>query len=218
MSFRRGGGRGGAAALPFPTGDVIPDDTPDDLYPKTILPAPQAPSDRERQAVSQYLALKEDIRNGPLFTGSSTASARVVVEIEEGFNDGIKRFSDIYIKKRKIGRSVDEHPYVVEFFPPELHAAMGVNAGKRKKLDISRFTAELRDAGTDKDKEKMLELKLAGDGDDKADAKEKSDVSDDEEEEDELDDDDDDDYNAEKYFDDGDDFGGEDSGDDDPAY
>ena len=31
-----------------------------------------------------------------------------------------------YHKKRKVGRSVDEHPYVVDFFPKELYPAMGI--------------------------------------------------------------------------------------------
>jgi DNA-directed RNA polymerase III subunit RPC7 len=113
MAFRRGGGRAGARApaFSFSISDLKPDFSPEELYPTTILPAPEASVARERQAVSQYITLKEEIRDGPLFTGSNTASGRVVVEIEEGFNDGIKRYSDIYVKKRKIGRSADEHPY-----------------------------------------------------------------------------------------------------------
>jgi DNA-directed RNA polymerase III subunit RPC7 len=106
----------------------------------------------------------------------------------------------------------------VEFFPPELHAAMGVNNSKRKTLDISRFTAELQDTSDPKkDRESLLALDLGQNEDEKTDAKDKSDNSDEDDDEDEFDDDEDDDYNAEKYFNDGDDYGGDDSGDDGEA-
>ncbi|ANB12837.1 Rpc31p [Sugiyamaella lignohabitans] len=116
MSFRGGrgggGGRGGAQmSHMFANPDLKPDFTPSERYPKTILPVQAEGTNHERQVVAQYLKLRADIRDGPLYTGSSTKKGRVVVEVEQNVNDGIKRYTDRYIKKRKIGRSVDEHPY-----------------------------------------------------------------------------------------------------------
>ncbi|CAI4759639.1 BBF_collapsed_G0046700.mRNA.1.CDS.1 [Saccharomyces cerevisiae] len=56
---------------------------------------------------------------------------------EDDTNDGIERYSDKYLKKRKIGISIDDHPYNLNLFPNELYNVMGIN--KKKLLAISKF-------------------------------------------------------------------------------
>lgn len=225
MSFRRpGSGPGGFGG--FGGQSFIDDGKPSEKYPRIAVPVQSHISQFERQIVNQFLALRETVKDGPLYVGNSTDKGKIVVEIE-GLNDGIKRYSDRYIKKRKIGRSVDEHPYVVRFFPEELHSAMGISkkgsSKKKKKMNISKFTRDLINAekvvggeggegAEDKNRQQSVldrinqaEAEGASDDDDG----EQSEDIDEDFEDDEYGDDD---YNAERYFDDGDDFGG---GDDD---
>lgn len=182
--------------------DFKPDSTPSPLYPEENIPAPHAPSEKERQIVAQFLTVRESIRDGPFFTGSTATRGRVAVEVENSINDGIKRYTDRYIKKRKIGASVEDHPYVLEFFPRDLHTAMGVSS--RKKIDIAKFSSTLTDLkGADASfKEKLAQAENNNDDDDDNDEDEVEDdhYSDEEEEND---------YNAEQYFSDGADSGGD---------
>jgi DNA-directed RNA polymerase III subunit RPC7 len=224
MSFRggRGGGRGGNSFL---SGlrhlDLKPDFGLSELYPENPQPIQTPLTMFEKQAVSQFVGLRAAIQDGPLYTGSNKRKSRVVVEVDRAFDDGIKRYTDRYVKKRKIGRSIDEHPYVVEFFPQELHSAMGLKSSKLKKVDISRFTSELLKANDnqDKDDRELLELKLnrvqEEDNDEKL---QEGDEEDEEEEVDEFEEDEDDDYNAERYFENGEDYDNDDDGDDEAAY
>lgn len=182
-----------------------PDSTPSPLYPEENLPAPRGLTEHERQIVAQFETVRHSVRDGPFFTGSSAKKGRVVVEIDNNINDGIKRYTDRYIKKRKIGASVRDHPYVLEYFPQELHATMGVTS--KKRIDIAKFSSTLVDLrkADSSVKERLAQAENnTNDNDDE-------DNENEELEDDEYDEDDDGDYNAEKYFDDGDD----DLGDDD---
>lgn len=200
MSFRGGrGGRGGGGrggGLGGRSGPMTEEERnagsfafPTDTYPKTSgVPIAAAATREERFGAAHFLRFRTEIRDGPLYTGDALtagkkkrggAGASVVIEIEESngtgggsgaLNDGIKRYTDKYHKKRKAGRSVDEHPYVIDFFPKELYDAMGVveaensedddedvngadgrtkkkpKRGKKyvaKKLDITKFRSEL---------------------------------------------------------------------------
>ncbi len=137
---------------------------------------------------------------------------------EEGINDGIKRYSDRYIKKRKIGRSIDEHPYVIEFFPQELYKVMGVDDKKKKKLlSLSKLknSKEVID-NLEKDGNSILE-RLKGMAEEEENEKDEE-PEPEENLDDEFEEEDDDDYNAEKYFDDGEDFGDEDDYNDEAAF
>lgn len=147
---------------------------------------------------------------------------------EDGLNDGIQRYSDKYLKKRKITTSIDDHPYHLEIFPKELYSVMGIN--KKKLLTISKFsnkddifTGSIQDekAGLSM-LEKLKELAEDVDEDDENSEKKTTTVAaTDENIDDEFDDEDeDDDYNAEKYFDDGDDdeYGDQDDYGDEPAF
>lgn len=222
MSF--GGGRGGrGASSRFGSGflhlDLKPDFEPCEIYPENPQPRQSALTAFEKQAVSQFIGLRSAIRDGPLYTGSNKRKGRVVIEVDRAFDDGIKRYTDKYVKKRKIGRSVDEHPYIVEFFPPELHSAMGLTNSKLKKVDISRFTSELLKAGeNDILDSQSLELKLKSVQEDDGDVKAQPEEEEVEEEPDEFEEDEDDDYNAERYFENGEDYEDDDEGDEEAAY
>lgn len=287
MSFRggRGGRRGGMAgggrAVPMTEEERNAGSFafPTDTYPKTSgVPIQTKASRDERIGASHFLKFRTEIRDGPLYTGdvpddsgSKSKNKRkarqvVKVEIESAssttggvLNDGIKRYTDRYHKKRKAGKSVEEHPYVIDFFPKELYSAMGVvemadddddegdvkEGGRRKKtkkfapkkLDITKFTAELLKTSTDaledlEDVEGVLDeesrkraienIKKAqeeGGKETKEEEEEEKSASDagEDEFEDEFEEDDDDDYNAEKYFDDGE-GGDDDDGNDEAAY
>ena len=143
--------------------------------------------------------------------------------------DGIERYSDRYLKKRKIGTSIDEHPYHLEVFPRELYNVMGID--KKKLLVISEFNN--KDdifTGGKQDENAGLSMiekwkQLAEDEDDDNDEeneknKENGGGDEDVDEDFEEEEDDDDDYNAEKYFNDGDDdeYGDEDDMGDEPAF
>lgn len=198
------------------------DHKPTELFPQTAVPVQATPSEEERQAAAQFLSLRQSIREGPLYTGSANArKGRVVVEVESAFDDGIKRYTDRYVKRVKIGRSVDEHPYVVKFFPPELHGAMGLKS--KKQFGIAKFKKGLQQTYYDTgDKTSLLaRIDQAGEEAEREGGDEKEAESDPEDYDDEYDDEDDDndDYNAEKYFDGGDSMDeGDDGGDDEAAY
>lgn len=224
MAFR--GGRGGGAGAmggfrPVPL-DVDPDFAPSERYPKMIIPVQGPISDSEKEKVAQFFQLRDEIRDGPLFAGSSSNRGKIVVESDNVLNDGIKRYTDRYIKKRKIGRSVEEHPYVLSLFPAELYPVMGLKNGKSKKLDISKFTQDLAKAKGNDQADLINKLKNikddAGKADDDNQQDGDSDDLDDIEDDFDEDEDDDNDYNAEKYFDDGDDFGAGDDDDGEAAY
>lgn len=291
MSFRggRGGRRGGG--LGGRSGPMTEEERnaghfafPTETYPKTNVPIPTKASREERLGAAHFLKFRAEVREGPLFTGSLTPTSAngsgskhqhnggerrrkmVVVEIEDStngaLNDGIKRYTDKYHKKRKVGRSVDEHPYVIDFFPKELYDAMGVvdvsgeedngddeqgngdaslkKSSKKKqrfaakKLDITKFTAELLKTSVDDEdglngganldddeeqarKQAIENLKAQGGKEDDDDEKSAASDLGEDDLEDEFEEDDDDDYNAEKYFDDGE-GGDDDDGNDEAAY
>lgn len=266
MSFRggrggrfsgRGGLGGGGAPMTEEERKAGSYAFPTPTYPPVAVPLQSKPSRLERLCASQFLQFRNQVRESPFYIGSYIGPltedgalpgkkrkiTSIAIEIDNGqqLNDGIKRYTDRYTKKRRIGgkRAIEEHPYVIEFFPKELYEAMGhVTSGTGKKtnrkLDLSKFTAELllTEAGEyleDDDPEtrdrklkaKIEELKAsAASGKDDKEDDDKSDENNDEPEEefdDEFESDDDDDYNAEKYFDDGE-GGDDDDGNDEAAY
>lgn len=196
------------------------DNRPSELYPKMALPVPGPLAETEKKSAAQFVSLRQAIRDGPLYTGSNTSDkGRVVVEVEQSINDGIKRYTDRYARKVKIGRSVDEHPYVLKFFPSELHKAMGITKEtKKKKLNISKFTDELmktenNEGGGDENDSKSLFTKRLNEAENDATNENEEggggagDSNDEDAEDDDFDEDeeDGDDYNAEQYFSNGED-------------
>lgn len=244
MSFRGGrgggrfGGRGGGGGAPMTEDERNARDHsfPTPTYPHMEAPLQSKPTKMERQSAMNYVQFRSQVREGPFYVGNYTIPPEkrklgslplVTIQLEESnvVNDGIKRYTDRYHHKRPSivnKRAIDEHPYVAEFFPVELHEVMGISTDKKSKsrrLDIAKFKAGLlltEDFDENEDpeaREKRIKAKL-----EQMDSKDLDEKSEDEEEfDDEFEEEDDDDYNAEKYFDDGDGMD-DDDGDDEAAY
>ncbi|KAK9388151.1 DNA-directed RNA polymerase III, subunit Rpc31 [Lipomyces mesembrius] len=232
MSFR--GGRGGRMSRDsgrptlFGT-DIKPEFAPSELYPEFDLPTLANLTDLERRSVSQFLQYQQDVRDSAFYV---TDKKKGAVEYEGGINDGIKRYSDRYLKKRKVGKSVADHPYIIEFFPQELHSALGVKSSnftakpKRQRLDLAQFRESLEQEGEEEAEGHGVSTAArpdAGVENDEDDENERNDEEDEEDEdededEDEFEEDEDGDYNAERYFDDGEEDYDDAGGDDEAAY
>ncbi|KAK9237821.1 DNA-directed RNA polymerase III, subunit Rpc31 [Lipomyces kononenkoae] len=237
MSFR--GGRGGRMSRDsgrptlFGT-DIKPEFAPSELYREFDLPLQANLTDFEKRSVSQFLQYQQDVRDSAFYV---TDQKKGAVEYEGGINDGIKRYSDRYLKKRKVGKSVTDHPYIIEFFPRELYSALGVKSSevtkkpKGRRLDLAQFRETLEDGeeealGDDATAGARLGADVENEEDDENERKagglneqedEDEEEEEEEEEEDEFEEDEDGDYNAERYFDDGEeDY--DDGGDDEAAY
>lgn len=223
MSFR---GKGtGRALLPFGLdySDVLSTNF-DVEKPKLILPINAPLSSKEKDEAIQSINFSLLVLDGPFYTGNSTDDK--LKTTSQTHSDGIERHSDKYKKVKKIGSTIEDHPYNLDLFPQELHPVMGVS--KKKKIGVSSYksTNEMNNGISghmfmeeNDDKSKLVLEQLKEMADD-LDVKEEEELilEDDEDEvEDEFEDDEDDDYNAEKYFDDGiDDYG--DAGDDEAAF
>lgn len=185
--------------------------------PKLELPVHGPLAPYEQNGAKQALAFSKLMLDGAFYTGSPQA------ENEVGPADSIQRYSDKYKKVKKVGRSIDEYPYQLEFFPEELYPVMGITK-KKKKLLLSSYKvdgglAQYNIAQTEDSAESMLEkLKsLAEDLDADPLNQQNEEEVEEEDFDDEFEEDYDDDYNAEKYFDGGDDDMGDD-GDDEAAF
>ncbi|WEJ97571.1 DNA-directed RNA polymerase III subunit C31 [Yamadazyma tenuis] len=227
MSFRSKGF--GRTILPFGLdySDVLTTSF-DVEKPKLILPVNAPLSAAEKDQAIQAINLTKLVLDGPFYTGNSVDSQQQVTPTTHP--DGIERHSDKYKKVKKIGSTIEDHPYNLEFFPQELYSVMGVS--KKKKIGLSSYKAahEIHSdvkapspISEDKSKLVLEQLKdMAVDLDTKEDDINGDDMDPDDDEdddniEDEFEDDEDDDYNAEKYFDDGnDDFA--DNGEDEAAF
>ncbi|CDO92020.1 unnamed protein product [Kluyveromyces dobzhanskii CBS 2104] len=239
MSF--GGSRGKSSStftnLPFGLSysDVSANGSTE--LPLIPLPMNHPSNELEKEIAIHYMNFKTALKDGPFFTGSmeliseqddqddtdaqGTGSKKKGPRLQvdaDGLNDGIERYSDKYLKRRKIGTSIDEHPFNVDFFPRELYQVMGIN--KKKLIQLSKLDKGKTLFGLSGSKEedeavgRALLEKMSGmvEEDDEEDGNEEKEVEkEDIDEDDEFEEDDDDDYNAEKYFDDGDDdLGGDD--------
>lgn len=114
----------------------------------------------KQQKEEQKEGGNEDTENGKKKKDTKKRKLNIDIEFDEDdgmtLNDGIKRYTDKYHKKRTLGKNrkaIDEHPYVIELFPSELYEAMGVvtkkngTAGMKslaaRKLALSKFTSQL---------------------------------------------------------------------------
>ncbi|KAF8543224.1 DNA-directed RNA polymerase III, subunit Rpc31 [Trichophaea hybrida] len=201
---RGGRGGGGMGGGPFGGDDIKPDYSVTELFPPQPPPVQSALSKEERAMVQRYRSHREKIHNGPLYT--------VMVTKRGASNDpfnGVARYSEKYKKKTRKAPKLDARPYVIEFFPEELYATLGVDGKtgvkEKKTLVLSALDSLLEDGvGLDED----------ADGEEEKKKEEEEDVEDvEEEEEDDFMDDDEGDYNAEQYFSGGSDIS--DMGDDD---
>lgn len=231
MSGRRSGGGFSKQLLPFGLeySDINGVTLEKDAN-KLVIPINGPITKLERDIGQYYVNFEKSMSEGPFYTGSlqllrKKAEKGVLYDSGDGINDGIKRYSDRFRKKRKIGRSIDEHPYLLEFFPTELYNVMGVDKKDKKKLISSfNYDRKLVHDGLLEILHKNDQLKLNEILQNINIAVEAPTEQLDEEEEaldedEDFDEDDDDDYNAEKYFDDGDDDDyGDDDGDDEAAF
>ena len=246
MSFRGGGGPGtGKVLLPFGLdyADVVKS-SEDSEKPQYVLPVNGEPSEIESLAAKQSIRFQKLVSDGPFYTGrvepnlikNKDRESSRRNELVSANEDGIERYSDRYKKVQKIGRTIEEHPYQIQFFPEELYPVMGIsNKNKKKYLTLSKFASNggLREYLSEEKqetideqakvqalKEQMFNQANVNDDGKEAGTGEKEDVPSEEEDmDDEFDDEDeDDDYNAEKYFDDGDDDGMDDAGDDEAVF
>lgn len=226
MSFRGGGQR---VVLPFGLdwADIQQNATETLEFP---VPINGKPSSLEIESFQQFTNLTNLMKDSSFYTGNlksisteEEGKKKHTVYLEGGVNDGLKRYSDKYRKKIRIGKSITDHPFILHYFPEELHSVMFSKNGK-KSLGVSKYKKNSKNMDIDKmiksaeEKQKEIMDRLnevaANTNDD--------DVDDHEEEEenydDDFEDDEDDDYNAEKYFDDGDDFDENDDGDEEAAF
>lgn len=179
--------------------------------------------ENESDASKQAMAFSQLLANGPFFTGNVESLDKPHTGASL---DGIERHSDKYKPVKKIGRTVEEHPYQLEYFPEELYLVMGISNKQKRLLSLSSYKQNggLAEYNTNQNGDHDLsvqaqleKLKELADNLEDGDAS----IQDNGEEEPDLDDefeeDEDDDYNAEKYFNDGDDDGIDD-GDDEAAF
>lgn len=234
MSFRGGAG-GQRQLLPFGLdwADIQQVSTQSFEFP---IPINGAPTNIETDCYQQFINLTTIMKDSSFYTGNlkslvtdnsnNGGKKSNIVYLEGGVNDGLKRYSDKYRKQIKIGKSITDFPFHLQYFPDELYSVMNSKSGK-KSFSVTKYKKSSKN-GTDMDKliksaeerqkeimEKLNEV-VSNANDDDID-----DVDNREEEEnidDEFEDEDDDDYNAEKYFDDGDDFDEGDDGDDEAAF
>lgn len=169
----------------------------------------------DEQAASNLQVVHERLQTGPWNTGMLGEKGATVSEPLDVSNpsnqDNIQRYTDRYLRHHQIGRTTSDFPFNPSFLSPDLHKIV-------KLADSSKqSTAKPKSRGDDK-----LAQRIAGivnDEDEEHEVDEDEEEQDNEEEvEDEFEELDDDDYNAEKYFDDGDDYGDGDDGDNEAAY
>lgn len=196
-------------------------------------PIADPPSLFERQLVSHYRTLRARIHDGP-FYAILDSSARVHKSGKktpptahyDPF-ESMPTYSQRYTKKKNTLPKLSSRPFVKSFFPEELWAIIepGSVAGEqgqqqqKKRLNLSTRT-RLDRFDVDVEDEEDAEGDDAEDGD-KAEGQEDEDKEEEDPDQfDEDDEDDNDDYNAEQYFDGGDDdeFGGDDGGGDGDDY
>lgn len=194
--------------------------------PVLALPVHGRLTDREEAAAMQNILFAALVSDGPFYTGtvdaahsqSSNHTQQVTLDSRVAL-DGIPRYSDRYKKIKKIGATILDHPFHLEFFPSELYSLMGITKKtKRKLLSVSSFKANggLPEYASSQSDSLVEKLKTMADNLDESVDENNENPNDDEEVDDDFDEDDDDDYNAERYFDDGDDDMG-DAGDGDEA-
>lgn len=178
------------------------------------LPVHSALGAYEESAAKQAIALQKLIFNGPFFTG-------LLLENSASTAPRIERYLDRYKLVKKVGTSIDEYPYLLELYPTELYSVMGISK-KKKTLLLSVFKADgglaLYDTISLNEPDVLEKLKYMAE---ELDAGTTVHEGEEGAEEEDLDDhfelDDDNDYNAERYFENGDDDLGDDE-DDEAAF
>lgn len=170
----------------------------------------------DEQAASNLQAVHERLQTGPWNTGMLGEKGATVSEPLDVSNpsnqDNIQRYTDRYLRHHQIGRTTNDFPFNPSFLPPDLHKIVKLSDGDKQ-------TAAKPKSSNGNDK---LAQRIAGIVNDENEEREIDEDEEEQDNEEEVEDDfeelDDDDYNAEKYFDDGDDYGDGDDGDNEAAY
>ncbi|PGH20334.1 hypothetical protein AJ80_03602 [Polytolypa hystricis UAMH7299] len=218
-----------------------PDTAPTPLFPKYTPPHAKPLTDVERRQVDYYRQLREKIHDGPYYAvldgppsygKGQTTSARARFDPFQG----MATYGQRYLKKNRTLPKLSGRPYVMNFFPKDLWSTLdpnyvGLPTGGANgfssliKIGQKRGFEEDEDA---EEAEKMRKRPHIAEGDDEGSDAEKEkgrgdeeyldeEENDGEEEivDDDFEDDEEDmggDYNAEQYFDGGDEEGENDGG------
>lgn len=206
---------------------------PAERFPEAPPPQAPPPTAHENGIVAHYLAVRDRIHEGPFYTiladgmknglkRKANEPAPTEASLFNPFTDN-QTYSAKYLKVRRRLPKLDARPYVTDLFPPELRPTLSHTPStsqhstkKRRTLGVSKINAvsqiermikaeqDRTAAGGDED---------GGDEDDEenegVDEEDKEDAGD--EEEDDFSaassdsEESDDDYNAEQYFDNGED-------------
>ncbi|KAL4788091.1 DNA-directed RNA polymerase III, subunit Rpc31 [Aspergillus varians] len=212
-----------------PSGE--PDTAPTPLFPKYAIPRARPLSDREKVQVDLYRTLRGRFHDGPYYSilGVSSGSG-YTASSKANFDpfNGMPSYSGRYQKKKRLVPRLQGRPYVMKFFPRELWTTVQPNykpdgfldgyVPQNLQIGAKRgFEEDDEDDEATKRRRQMNEEE--GDGDENEDVEGRvleADEDQDEEEEivdDNFEDDEDEmggDYNAEQYFDGGDDDYGDD--------
>ncbi|KAI9731780.1 MAG: hypothetical protein M1834_004569 [Cirrosporium novae-zelandiae] len=213
------GGRGGRGKgppgldVPFDT-DLHIDSAPSPLFPQRDIHPPNPPSKLEKLQISNYRSWRAKIHEGPFYTvlGENFRVQKSRSAKPATFDpfEGMPTYTVRYKKKRRTLPRLSARNYVMEFFPEELLSTLDpkyhLSDQNGNQNGISNHTAK-----TKKEKNPLF---FGEDEDEASPEDEQEDEQGDNEEmvENDFEEDEDDmadDYNAEQYFD-----GGEDAGDD----
>ncbi|QKX60952.1 uncharacterized protein TRUGW13939_08098 [Talaromyces rugulosus] len=225
----RGGMRGGGGGRkPLPPGTELnwekapgekPDTAPTELFPEYELPRAGILQIRERGEVDHYRALRENFHNGPYYAVVNAASTTAKKGTKERAQfdpfHGMESYSTRYQKRKRTIPNISDREYIVNFFPREMWPIVQPNYRPDKSnaaFGVRQRFGQIEDdeeAEEENDEEGQPSKRQKGENDD--DEADDEDNEDDEAlQDDDFSEDDDEmggDYNAEQYFDGGDDEG-----------
>ncbi|KAL2003965.1 hypothetical protein VTN02DRAFT_1261 [Thermoascus thermophilus] len=210
-----------------------PDTAPTPLFPKYNVPHAKTLNPREQAQVGRYQALRERIHDGPYYTvleiAASAAKKGSAARAQFDPFYGMPSYAERYHKKKRTLPTLSGRPYVLKFFPQELWQTIQPNYKPDNVLDgygPLKARPGMKRGFEDEDEEDDEELakrrrmdehddedEVEGEERRRRDEDEEGPLDEEEEQEEDIVDDDfseDDeemggDYNAEQYFDAGDD-------------
>ncbi|KAJ4350220.1 DNA-directed RNA polymerase III subunit C31 [Didymosphaeria variabile] len=201
---------------------------PGDLFPSAPPAQAPAPSEYEKTTLKHYIAIRDRVHNGDFFTilndGMKTGLKRKAGDIaptDESLFDpfvGNETYSARYHKRHRKVPKLDSRPFVHELFPPELRQYL--DRGSNKKKRVLAVTTKINEKSSIQqhiEQEEGRTREAEARAEDEDEEFDEDEAAEDEEEKEKGDDEDnwsavssdseeaDDDYNAEQYFDNGED-------------